>query len=329
MLLRLFLCVLIISSAVSAHSQDTADQAIPEQLRDVYKLITPSAGDEILTQSASGGIKFYSKTHAFEYVGFEIVEDDEGKEIPALIGVFNNETGFIILPVDFENEQLSGSAIMILDEEAFIDDSAEVHKMGNATEEIRFGVSGTLISEAGESVPFALAIAGGAGTSTFRIEGNTVYLNGDLGSGTYHQIVYLTKHHPEVDRIVFEDVPGSVNDEINVMTGRLIRNANYTTELLADSQISSGGVDLFLAGSTRIIAEGARIGVHSWGDPAEDIEPAKLPRSHPAHKHQVDYFSEIMDNGVEFYFYTLEAAAFDDIHWMSQEEISAWKLATP
>ena len=30
----------------------------------------------------------------------------------------------------------------------------------------------------------------------------------------------------------------------------------------------------------------------------------------------------------DFYFHTLSAAPFDDIHWMSDEEIKKWKVAT-
>jgi len=42
------------------------------------------------------------------------------------------------------------------------------------------------------------------------------------------------------------------------------------------------------------------------------------------------YFSEMLGNklGPDFYFYTLEAAQFDSIHYMTDEEIKKWNIAT-
>ena len=59
-------------------------------------------------------------------------------------------------------------------------------------------------------------------------------------------------------------ISGSVNDAVNMHTGRLLRKNGFTTKLLSDSDIASGGVDLFCAGAKRIVEKGAKIGVHSW-----------------------------------------------------------------
>lgn len=55
----------------------------------------------------------------------------------------------------------------------------------------------------------------------------------------------------------------------------------------------------------------------------------KLSQDHPAHKAQVNCFTEMMgENGKAFYFHTLEAAPFDSIHWMTADELIEWKLIT-
>ena len=71
-----------------------------------------------------------------------------------------------------------------------------------------------------------------------------------------------------------KQIRGSLDDKINMHTGRLIREHGFTTKVLSDSRIASGGVDLFCAGEKRIIEQGAEIGVHSWCCAGEDDLPA-------------------------------------------------------
>ncbi len=167
----------------------------------------------------------------------------------------------------------------------------------------------------------------GSGTSEIEVEDNLAYITGDLGTRTYQQFTDLIENHPEVDTLILADVPGSVNDAVNMHTGRLIREAGYTTYVPEDGLIASGGVDLFIAGSERFIEEGAKVGVHSWccvdDTPANELDP-----EHAAHEGQKAYFSEMMgDEGIDFYFYTLQMADFDDIYYMSTDEIIKWSIA--
>jgi hypothetical protein len=168
----------------------------------------------------------------------------------------------------------------------------------------------------------------GLGASELLIEGNEALLSGTLGSVTYEQVKNLLANHPEVKTITFTEVEGSVNDEANMHTGRIIREAGLNTRLLPDSEIASGGVDLFCAGVKRSIADGAKLGVHSWSDGVFD--GLRYPEDHPAHQYQLEYFTKMLgaDHGPKFYFYTLSAAAADNIHWMSQTELQQWRIAT-
>ena len=182
-----------------------------------------------------------------------------------------------------------------------------------------------------KTVPFKL-IAGeelvGMGDTTLKVKGEEVFLNGTLGTKAYKQFKDLIKEHPEVNTVVLQNVPGSVNDEVNMHTGRLIREAGLNTKVLADSEISSGGVDLFCAGKERIVTKGAKLGIHSWG--GNGISANDLPKDHPAHQYQLTYFTMCLgiDKGPDFYFLTLESAPADDMYWMKDQEIKNWTVAT-
>lgn len=166
-----------------------------------------------------------------------------------------------------------------------------------------------------------------AGNSELKVNGNKAVLSGTLGTKSYIQIKELIDQHPEVKTLEFDFVPGSLNDDINMHTGRLIRNAGLNTYISSTGEAYSGGVDLFAAGNVRQYQDGAQLGVHSWC--CEGDKPANLlSKSDKAHWAQVTYFNEILANGSEFYFYTINAADFDDIHVMKKNELVDYNLVT-
>lgn len=169
----------------------------------------------------------------------------------------------------------------------------------------------------------------GAGTSTVEVKENEIHINGELGTRTYQQLKTVIKNYPNIKTVVLGRINGSLNDEVNMHTGRILRAAGLTTKVLKNSKIASGGVDLFCAGKERIIEKGAKLGIHSWCC-FDDLTAAELPKEHPAHQYQRAYFTEMLgkEKGVGFYFYTLKAAPFDGVHWMTEEEITDWGLRT-
>jgi len=169
----------------------------------------------------------------------------------------------------------------------------------------------------------------GAGSTTVEVKGQEAFLNGVLGTITFNQIKEVIQDHPEVDTIVLEDVPGSMNDLVNVHTGRLIRRAGLKTKVLKESRIYSGAVDIFCSGVERVYTKGAEIGVHSWGGGPGGMNATDFPDNHPAHKDLISYLSEMLgDKGEGFYFYTIKAAPADGIHVMSFEDIKSWNIGT-
>lgn len=168
----------------------------------------------------------------------------------------------------------------------------------------------------------------GMGDTTLEVKGNEAYLNGTLGTKSYKQFKDLIENHPEVKTIVLQNVPGSINDAVNMHTGRIIREAGLTTKVLSNSKISSGGVDIFCAGKKRVIIKGAQLGIHSWG--GNGISADELSEDHPAHQYQLKYFTMCLGKlkGPKFYFHTLTSAPAGDMHWMTDKEIKQWEIAT-
>ena len=162
---------------------------------------------------------------------------------------------------------------------------------------------------------------------TFEVEGDRAYMNGTINTGTPERVEALLAAHPELSVIELEVVPGSVDDDACLAAGRLVRAHGLRTHLAADGELASGGVDFFLAGVERTVENGGLVGVHSWsqlgGPNGED-----LPRDDPEHQPYLDYLAE-MEVTEAFYWFTLEAAPANDIHWMSRDELVTYEVITP
>jgi len=164
-----------------------------------------------------------------------------------------------------------------------------------------------------------------ADLTEFAVQDNRLLMNGPINSRSYAQFIEAIEDHPEVDTLVALDVPGSLDDNTMIQLGYEVRRRGLNTHLEKDSEVYSGGVDLFLAGVKRTIETGAVLGVHSWDD--GDREGADYPRDAPEHELNRAYVEAMLGND-EFYWFTLEAASADDIHEMSLAEVERFGLLT-
>lgn len=162
--------------------------------------------------------------------------------------------------------------------------------------------------------------------STFTIEGDRAFMSGVISSDTIRQVKKLIKDYPKVETIQMVNVEGSVDDESNLIASRLVRDAGLNIYLAKDGHIASGGTDFFCAGVERTVEEGAMIGVHSWaGDGVTNA--ALLPKSHEEHKKYIKYYREMeMPDPEGFYFFTINAAEADGMHYMSIDEMVQYGL---
>lgn len=308
-------------SATTANADDAtaATTALPEPSTSAAPSTVSGVDDSILTDVYTGSFQI-GEDEPIVLDGSEIdTEFDMGDgPVPSLIGFFGE--GVILVPIDLAAEGPTGDVTIFTAEGETFRGEGIVTADGDV-----FVGRGDVTADAdGAIVTTEFTIPLGVGSSTFELDGTNAIVRGTLGSGTFQQVQHLIDNHPEVDTLVLQTIAGSVNDDVNVETGRLVRNAGLATFVPADGEIYSGGVDLFAAGTTRTAEPGATVGVHAWCCGPNGESAHELDRDDPAHETQLAYFTEMLgaEAGPEFYFFTLEAAPFDGIHPMSSEELA-------
>ncbi|WP_371171698.1 alpha/beta hydrolase [Aliiroseovarius sp. 2305UL8-7] len=162
-------------------------------------------------------------------------------------------------------------------------------------------------------------------TTEFQVQGTTLLMTGEINSKTLGQFEEIYRDNPQITTLVELEVPGSLDDDTMIALAYRVRELGLNTYLRADSEIHSGGVDLFLAGVRRTIEPGAVIGVHSWSDGSRDAYD--YLRSAPEHEQNRRYIEDMLGSD-EFYWFTIYAAPADGIHIMSEREILRFELAT-
>ncbi|MFT7665566.1 MAG: Ca2+-binding EF-hand superfamily protein [Planctomycetota bacterium] len=159
----------------------------------------------------------------------------------------------------------------------------------------------------------------------FAVEGNVAVMTGVIGASTPGRVLELLLMHPNVDTIVMENVPGSMDDESNLRAAMMVYRAGLATHVPSGGEVASGGTDFFLAGKVRTAAPDALFGVHSWSGIEGD--GADVPRDDPEHQKYLDFYRSV-SIPAQFYWYTLEAAPADDIHWMTSSELVRYQVLT-
>ncbi len=160
-------------------------------------------------------------------------------------------------------------------------------------------------------------------TTEFHVEGDRLYMSGEINAKTLDQFEQLFAENPGLTTLVELDVPGSVDDDTMIGLAYRVRELGLNTHLTAQSEIRSGGVDLFLAGARRTMQKGAKIGVHSWSDGQR--EAWEYPRDAPEHEMNRRYVEDMLGSDA-FYWFTIYAARADEIHLMSPQEIRKFGL---
>jgi hypothetical protein len=137
-----------------------------------------------------------------------------------------------------------------------------------------------------ESAPLTFAVQSPA--STFAV------LHGSIETSTPQTVDNFIMTFPNVTTLVFMQIPGSGDDDANLIAAQKLRNKGYITYLPAvqaypdDAYIASGGVDLFISGTSRIIDVGGEVGVHSWSDGTN--EATDFPMNDAVHTPYINYY---------------------------------------
>lgn len=185
------------------------------------------------------------------------------------------------------------------------------------------------------AVLFMAACGGSDGTdnlgiSPFQIiNDTTIRLHGEIDSNTENAFDEVMRQNPNTTLLIFGIAPGSSDDEVNLRVGRKVHQRGLNTEVEANGEIASGTVDLFLAGAQRSLGANALVGVHSWSDGSRDA--TDFPANSPEHQFYIDYYKSVGFSdqwASDFYFFTINAASADDIHWMTAAEIEQYGIET-
>lgn len=161
-------------------------------------------------------------------------------------------------------------------------------------------------------------------------DASTVIMNGVIGSKTPKHWDNYVAAFPNTNHIIMKDCPGSEDDEANLVAARKARQQDVSIHLPADAVIASGAVDFYLAGTSRTREAGSQIGVHSWSDGNNDA--TAFPVGHENHLPYINYYVEMgfsQTAAEDFYYFTINAASANDIHWMTDAEITQYQLLTP
>ncbi len=165
----------------------------------------------------------------------------------------------------------------------------------------------------------------------FRVleDSTTIEMNGDIKRSTLKHFNNLEKSFPNVNRINIKECGGSLDDETNLELSRKIHKKGMHIHLADNGMIASGGVDLFVAGIKRSKGANCKIGVHSWSGNNETA--TDFPVGHEYHLPYINYYVSVgftQQEAEEFYYFTINSAPADSIHWMTDEEISKYHLIT-
>lgn len=159
----------------------------------------------------------------------------------------------------------------------------------------------------------------------FEVRGDFAYGYGTTTDRSVSQMSKFIRKNPDVQTLVYRTMPGTRDSRANIAIARKIRRAGLATHLEADSMIASGAVELFIAGSPRTMACGARIGVHAWGTSmgygAQDVSWDTSKGLHEA-------FLREMGIDPDFYSFTKNAAPPEVTYWLSAADIERFGLLT-
>jgi hypothetical protein len=152
---------------------------------------------------------------------------------------------------------------------------------------------------------------------------DTANVSGVLGKKAYQRLKKTIQNNPNLTTLTLLDVPGSINDEYNILSSYLVHENKLNTCLLSHSTIASGGVDFFLSGNKRNVEEGAKLGVHCWSDAIQD--GADFPKGDSLHNLFLNFYNKI-DIDTSFYWFTLQVADAKSIHWLTNEEMIRFEV---
>ena len=135
----------------------------------------------------------------------------------------------------------------------------------------------------------------------------------------------LLRDYPRIATLRMIEAPGTAHDGGNLTVGRMIRAAGIGTHVPRGGSVRSGGVELFLAGATRRIDDGAEFAVHSWLDTA-GREAGDYAIDAPQHRVYLDYYRDMgMSPARARAFYDMtNSVPYASAKWLTAQDMRVW-----
>ncbi|WP_199798664.1 alpha/beta hydrolase [Erythrobacter sp. HKB08] len=135
----------------------------------------------------------------------------------------------------------------------------------------------------------------------------------------------MLRDHPGIEVLEMHDCPGTDDDRGNLALGRLIRAAGLETHVPAGGSVRSGAVEVFLAGATRRIDEGAEFAVHSWLD-SYGYEAADYAANSAANRLYIDYYREMgmSETRAQAFYDMTNSVPHASARWLTAGEMRQW-----
>ena len=177
---------------------------------------------------------------------------------------------------------LALTAAPVMAEEVVVYETFEV------TETVSDVGSERLVAQTPAALPHGIASYG-----PFRVLDRTrAALVGATNAVSPAQFEAMLRAYPAIALIEMIDCPGTEDDRANLQLGRMIHARGISTHVPAGGSVRSGGVELFLAGKSRIADPGAEFAVHSWAD-EDGREASDYPANAPENRAYIDYYQDI------------------------------------
>ena len=165
------------------------------------------------------------------------------------------------------------------------------------------------------------------GIFTVQSDNVTIEMNGEINKNSKKSFDDLIDNYPNITTINIVNCDGSSDDEVNLALSKDVHTKGINTHLLDNASIASGGVDFFLAGVKRSRDNNTQIGVHSWSDGNNTATDYAV--GHANHLPYIQYYKDIgfsQQEAEDFYYFTINAAPANSIHWMTESEITQYKM---
>ena len=168
------------------------------------------------------------------------------------------------------------------------------------------------------------ALVDGPAYGPFRlIDERRAALVGATDSATPGQFEAMLRDHPGIATIDMVECPVTDDDSANLQLGRMIRAAGMATHVPAGGSVRSGAVELFIAGRTRAIEDGAEFAVHAWRD-SDGREPEDFAADSPVNRAYLDYYRDMGVARPRAFYDMTNAVPNHAARWLTAQDMRAW-----